>query len=312
MKALVTGGAGFIGSHIVDLLIERGIETYVLRSGFRSFKHPELVNKDAIVLRGDLLDAQQSLVDCLDGIDIVIHCGAVMSHYADLYPELMFDVNVKGMWKLKLACHDRGVKKIIFASTSFVYGDPTEMPVTEITPPNPKGIFEVSKLAGEKILQATYPFQVPYVILRLFNVYGPRSYPDGIYSQAITTFIGKALRKESIEVHDKGRQMLDFVYVKDVAEAFYRATNCSYNAIYNVGSGKATSVLTLAKTINKLTGNTTPIHFNEGHPAYLHTVEADIARIDSDLGWHPKTDLKTGLKETIEFFKPYFLESEKK
>jgi len=304
-KILCTGGAGFLGSHIVDLLIEKGIETYVLKSGFRSGKHPNLVNKKATIIEGNLLDPFD-LERATKNMDMVFHCGAVLSHYADLLPELAFDVNVKGTWNLKNACKQNNVKRIIYASTSFVYGDPTTVPVNENSPLNPKGNFEVGKLAAEKILQAVYPCQVPYTILRLFNMYGPRSYPDGVYSQATTTFILAALKGLSIEVHADGKQELDFVYVKDAARAFIDCmSEKAENKIFNVGSGTSTSINNLAMSINLLTNNKAGIHYNTAHPPYLKTVRADITSIKEHVGWTPKTDWVRGLKETVESFKEW-------
>lgn len=304
MKILVTGGAGFLGSHIVDSLIENGVETYVLKSGFRSGKHPIFLHKDANVLHGDLLDPWD-LHRATKGMGMVFHCGAVLSHYAEKYPELAFDVNVKGTWNLKKACHENRVGRIIFASTSFVYGDPETVPVREDAPLKPKGNFEVGKMAAEKILQATFPFQVPYTILRLFNIYGPRSIPDGIYSQAITTFIINALKGESIQVHMDGKQELDFVYVKDVAEAFCECIHeIAENQIFNVGSGISTPVIELAKHINGITGNKAEIRFDTSHPAYLHNVRADIKHIKDVVGWTPETDLILGLTQTVDAFRP--------
>lgn len=306
MKILVTGGAGFLGSHIVDLLISKGVETYVLKSGFRSKKHPSLINKEAIVIEGDLLD-YWNLHKATKNMDMVFHCGAVLSHYAEQYPELAFDVNVKGTWNLKRACHENGVTRIIFASTSFVYGNPAKEPVSESDPLNPKGNFEVGKLAAEKILQAVHPFQVPYTILRLFNMYGPRSYPDELYTQATATFILEALKGKSIEVHADGKQELDFVYVKDVAEAFWDCarTESAENEIFNVGSGESKSILQLANTINQLTKNIAGVHFNTKHPPYFQKVRANIEHIKECVGWTPKTEWITGLQETIDFFKEW-------
>jgi UDP-glucose 4-epimerase len=235
---------------------------------------------------------------------MVFHCAAVLSHHADAYPELAFDVNVKGTWNLKKACKQNNVKRIIYASTSFVYGDPIEVPINEKAPLKPKGIFEVGKMAAENILQAVYPCQVPYTILRLFNMYGPRSYPDGLYSQATTTFILTALQGKSIEVHADGKQELDFVYVKDAAKAFtFCFDSRAENRVFNVGSGKSTSINQLATTINELTKNPAGIHYNTAHPAYLKTVRADISSIKEAVGWTPTTDMKDGLRETVEFFK---------
>lgn len=302
MRTLVTGGSGFLGSHIVDLLIEKGIETYVLKSGYRSKKHPNIVNKDAHIIEGNLLKFLD-LVEATRNIDMVLHCGAVLSHYADAYPELAFNVNVTGTWNLKRACHENKVKRIIYASTSFIYGDTTQNPVPEDAPLNPKGNFEVGKLAAEKILQAVHPCKVPFTILRLFNMYGPRSWPDGLYSSATSTFILDALQGKSLEVHGDGKQELDFVYVKDAAEAFINCmSDNAENEIFNVGSGKSTSINQLATTINELTKNPAEIHYNTTHPAYLKKIRADIKKIKNTVNWEPKTDLRQGLQETINSF----------
>ena len=301
MKVLCTGGSGFIGSHVVDLLVAQGYETYVLQSGFRSVKHPNLV-KNVKIIHGDLLDSELLNV-ATENMDAVIHCGAILSHYAEKFPELTFDVNVKGTWNLKKACYKNNVKRMIMASTSYVYGEPNVTPIHEQLPLMPKDNFGVSKLAAEKILQATRPYQVPYTILRLFNVYGPRAYIDELYTQVITTYILTALQAKSLEIHDDGTQELDFVYVKDVARAFCDClSEKAENKIFNVGSGKSTSINDLASTINALTNNLTPSHYNPNHPAYLKRVQADVRSIKNSLGWTPKYDLKEGLKETISFF----------
>jgi len=303
LRVLVLGGGGFLGSYVTDLLISKGVETHVLVSGFRSKNHPNLIHKDALIEKGNLLNPSD-LESATKGADIVFHLGAVASHYCDAMPELAFDVNVKGTWNLKKACRQNRVKRIFFASTSFVYGDPKANPVKENAPLEPKGNYEVTKLAGERILQAVHPFQVPYTILRLFNVYGPRSYPDKLYSQAVTTFIIAALKGQSLEVHADGKQNLDFIYVKDAARAFWECVNCNTkNRIFNVGSGKSTSINELSSTINKLTNNQTKIHYNPAHPAYLNNVRADITSISECTEWTPKYNLAEGLKETIEFFR---------
>jgi len=303
LKCLVTGGAGYIGSRVVDLLIEKGIETHVLVSGFRSTRHPSLIHKDAIVVKGNLLN-QSDLNLATKNVDVVFHLGAILSHYCEAFPELSFDVNIKGTWKLKKACVLNEVERLIFSSTSFVYGSPTTFPVSEMTPLEPKDNFGVSKLAGEKLLQASNPFQVPYTILRLFNVYGPRSYPDGLYSQAITTFILLALQGKSVEIHYDGTQEHDFVYVTDVARAFWDALDeKAENKIFNVGSGKAESINNIVSQINQFTSNPSKPHYNPAHPAYFSNVQADITKIKECLGWTPKVNFAEGLKETIKFFR---------
>jgi UDP-glucose 4-epimerase len=303
MRALCVGGGGFLGSHITDLLISKGVETYVLKSGFRSNNHPNFINKDATIIEGNLLNLAD-LEAATKGIDYVYHFGAIASHYCDVYPELAFDVNIKGTWNLKQACVKNKVKRILYPSTSFVYGNTKTCPIHENVPLEPKDGYGISKMAAEKILKADYPIKMSYTILRLFNVYGPRSYPDRLYSQAITTFILLALQGKSIEIHDEGIQELDFIYVKDVAEAFWQCLKPeAENKIFNVGSGKTESINSLVNEINQLTGNKAKPHHNSAHPAYFNKFQADIERIKEYVGWTPKIQLTEGLKETIEFFK---------
>lgn len=302
MRALVTGGAGFIGSHVVDRLIRNNIETFVLVSGFRSKESRSTVNTNATIIKGDLRE-YDSLVAATKDVDVVFHLGGIFSHYVEKYPDLAIDVNIKGMWELKKACVLNGVKRIIFASSSFVYGDPTKTPIDEESPTNPKDLLGITKLAGEKILQATYPDQINYTILRLFNVYGPRQYPDVLYTSVISTWIKGALHREWLEIHDTGEQSLDFVYVGDVADAFILSMCERSNEIYNVGSGAAISMNELARAINMITGNENRPFHNLNHPMFLKHVMADITKIKSRFGWTPRVFMKAGLQNTVDFFK---------
>lgn len=303
MKVLCTGGNGFVGSHVVDRLVQANIETNVLVSGFRSKNHPSAVNREANVIKGDLRD-YLTLEKATKGMDFVFHLASVLSHYCDSDPALTIDVNIKGTWNLKEACVKNKVNRILFASSSFVYGEPQTIPVDEDHPTNPKDILGITKLAAEKILQATHPNKIGYTILRLFNVYGPRSYPDKLYTSVMSTWINKALQKQSLEIHADGKQCLDFIYVEDVAQAFL---DCIYktaeNQIFNVGSGTNTSMNRLAELINRITGNTEPSHYNTKHPAYLKLVQADIQKLENCMDWHPTTNLRDGLEKTIRFFK---------
>ena len=303
MKCLVTGGGGFIGSHVVDHLVNNGFETYVLVSGFRSGKHPNIINKDAHIVRGNLLHFSDMKI-VTEGMDYVLHLAAVLSHFFESDPHLTIKTNINGTWNLKRACWENGVERIVFASSSFVYGEPQWHPIREDHPLNPKELYGVTKLAGEKILQCVYPEKVPYTILRLFNVYGPRQYPSDHYSSVMTALMPKAIRKESLQIHDDGTQKLDFVFVQDVARAFVQTmvSADSENEVFNVGSGKATSMNSLARMVNKIAENPTHSHYNREHPAYLRHVQADISKIREKAEWKPLIGLENGLKRTLEFF----------
>lgn len=298
----MTGGAGFVGSHIVDHLIDNNVETRVLVSGFRSLKHPSILNKRASIIRGDLRD-YDTLLNATKDIDVVFHFGVVGSHYVDKYPELAIDVNIKGMWNLKKACVFNGVDRIIFASSSLVYGDAAKTPVDEDYATNPKDLLGITKLTGEKIIQASYPDRINYTILRPFNVYGPRQYPDELYTSVVSTWIKRALDGKPLIIHDDGTQCLDFIYVKDVADAFILAMGeRAENQIYNVGSDTAISMNELASLVNKLTKNKSPSFYNPGHPMFLRHIQADSNKIKY-IGWSPKVSLEEGLQNTVNFFK---------
>lgn len=300
MKALVTGGAGFIGSYVVDRLIDNNIETSILVSGFSSKKQ---ISSNATIIKGDLRE-YDSLVAATKDVDFVFHLGGVFSHYVDRYPDLAIDVNIKGTWNIKKACVLNGVKRIIFSSSSFVYGDPTKTPLDEYCLKNPKDLLGITKLAGEKIFQAPHPNPIDYTILRLFNVYGPHQYPDDLYTSVISTWIKLALDGNPLEIHDDGTQSLDFIYVGDVADAFILAMGIrAKNKIFNVGSGSAISMNKLARLINEFTENkSVPLH-NPDHPMFLKHVQADISKIKSSLGWYPKVTIEEGLQKTIDFFR---------
>lgn len=303
MKILVTGGAGFIGSHVVNRLIDNGIDTDILVSGFRSSKHLSVINKNANIVKGDLRN-YGTLLDATKNVDFVFHLGAFLSHYCDKYPNDTIDVNVKGMLNLKKACVFNGVDRIVFASSSFVYGDTNRESIDEGHPVNVKDLFGVTKLAGEKILQISHPESIKYTILRIFNVYGPNQYSDDYYTSVTSAWIEKALNGKPLEIHDDGEQSLDFVYVGDVAKAFVDSINKrAENEIFNVGSGKSISMNELATLINRLTDNKSPSFYNKSHPKFLKHVRADISKIKSYLDWSPKVSIEEGLKNTIDFFK---------
>lgn len=305
MRSLVTGGAGFIGSYIVDRLIARNIETKALVSGFRSNKHPSILNRDVDIVKGDLRNYDDLLAVTKD-IDIVYHLGGIFSHYVEKYPELAIDVNIKGMWNLKKACVFNGVERIIFASSSFVYGDPAKSVdhLDEGYPTNPKDLLGITKLAGEKVLKAQHPDKLDYTILRLFNVYGPRQYPDELYTSVVSTWIKQALVGKPLEIHDDGTQALDFIYAGDVADVFILALDKrAENETFNVGSGTTISMNELATIVNRLTGNESPSFYNPDHPMFIKHIQADINKIKSILGWSSRVSIEEGLLQTIDFFR---------
>ena len=282
-----------------------GYETYVTTSNWRGKNE----NPKAHYLTADIRN-YEDLTGIMDGVYVVFHLAGILSHWVNKDPERAIDVNIKGTWNVKRAAEKNGVERIIFASTSWVYGDPNYNPVDENHPAQPKDLLGVSKLAAENILRAAYicpgtthPCEVEYVILRIFNVYGPNAYDDGLYTSVFTKWIPQALKKESLEIHDDGTQTLDFVYVEDVADAFISCMNQkAANQTFNVGA-QAVNLNGLAYMINQLAENYVHPHYNVSHKKYIKWIKANTSKIETMLDWKPKTPFKEGLRKTVDYYR---------
>jgi UDP-glucose 4-epimerase len=294
-SALVTGGTGFIGSHLVKLLLEKDMKTRVL-------SHSE--EDHGIIVKGDLTNLDDVL-RLTENVDVVFHLARGNGN-----TENILDVNIKGTWNLKQACTKNKVRRILFASTSHVYGQPERLPVNENAALRPRGPYAQSKVAAEMILQARDPDDIAYTILRVFNVYGPKARinesheTDKSHETAIPTYIRTSLNGENIVVHGDGTQRLDFVDVRDVACAFVDCLDDrAENQVFNVGSGKAVSMNALADEIKCLTGNSKPTRHDLKKKVDIHHAEADIRKIRDYVRWRPKHELDDGLKETVDSMK---------
>ncbi len=303
-RALVTGGAGFIGSHIVDALLARGIETYVidnLSTGTVDNLAQHRKNNLLHLIIGDARQTEILLADT--NIDVVFHEAAIASVPKSVsHPMMVHDVNVNMTLQLLNYCVKAGVKRFIFASSAAVYGI-LESRATETMVCRPNSPYGASKLAVEDYLHAyrrTYGLET--VILRYFNVYGRRQrYSD--YSGVITVFANKLFAGERLTIHGDGKQVRDFVHVKDIVQANMLAME-SANAVgemFNVASGKATSILDLAEIIKNMVGSIGVENvFSPPRPGDMKLGLASIDKIKAALNYNVKVHIEQGLEELIE------------
>lgn len=307
-KALVTGGAGFIGSHIVDELVSREIETYViddLSTGSLENLRNHKQNKLLHVFVNDLRKIDELLSGVTD-IDVVFHEAAIASVPRSVRePMLVHGVNVNATLQLMNFCVKSGIKRFVFASTAAVYGTLKDRRASEEIICRPISPYGASKLAIENYLDAyRASYGLETVALRYFNVYGPRQTLND-YSGVITIFTKKLLRREAPTVHGDGQQTRDFVHVKDIVQANVLAME-SKNAIggiFNVATGISITILRLLETIKSLTNTTGIMHkFGPPREGDIRLGSASIEKIGS-LGFAPKISVEKGLTEVVEFFR---------
>ncbi|MHA1617142.1 MAG: SDR family NAD(P)-dependent oxidoreductase [Candidatus Njordarchaeales archaeon] len=308
-RVLVTGGAGFIGSHTVELLLEKEFDVVILdnfrtssKQNIENIKGIRDKNKKLIIVQGDIRDPIV-IREAIKDIDAVIHLAAIVSvDEATKWPELTFQVNAEGTLNILEALRRFDVEKIVYASSSAVYGDPLYLPIDEKHPLFPKNPYGASKLAGEALVNAYHQtYGLKAVVLRYFNVYGPRM-PPGLYSGVILKFIKAAIRNDPLVIFGDGTQLRDFVYVTDVARANVVAVEKNISGVFNIGTGSGTSILDLAKKVIELTNSKSEITFSEPRPGDIKKSIASIERAKKILTWRPEVSLEEGLKKTIRYY----------
>jgi len=299
MRALVTGGAGFIGSHICQELLSRGHQVLAvdnLASGrlenFEEFGD----TKNFEFKKVDILD-RDGLLPLFKGTDWVFH----MAGLADIVPSiekpaLYFDVNVKGTLNVLEAAKNAGVTRFTYAASSSSYGIPEEYPTPETTPIAPQYPYALTKHLGEElVLHWSQTYKLPAVSLRLFNVYGPRSRTSGTYGAVFGVFLAQKLNHKPYTVVGDGKQTRDFTFVTDVADAFILAAESDLNGEFlNVGSGNTYSVNRL---VELLEGDVEYIPKRPGEP---NCTFADVSKIERLLGWKAKVPFEKGVQKMIE------------
>src|SRR5215475_3291828 len=306
-RYVVTGGAGFIGSHIVEELLRRN-ETVTVIDNFSTGKRENVKPFEgaAEVIDADISQAK-NLAQILKGAEYVIHQAAIPSVPKSIIdPVKSHEANVNGTLQLLMACRAAGAKRVVYASSSSLYGDSPTLPKHEGMMPNPLSPYGAQKLFGETYCQVfTKSYGLETVSLRYFNVFGPRQDATSQYSGVLALFIPAVLKGRRLTIFGDGEQSRDFTYVKNVVEANLLACKAFGVAgqVFNVACGDRITVNSMLHQINKIVGvDISPIYAEPRSGDIKHS-QADITRAREHLGYEPKVSFEEGLRATIEWYR---------
>jgi len=304
-RVLVTGGAGFIGSHIADALLARGDEVVVV-DDFSS-GHRENIPELARVVVGDLAEPGVA-EEAVEGCDAIVHCAAMPSVARSVEdPVTSHGANLNGSTRLLLAAREAGVRRLVYSSTSAVYGDEVEGAAAESMREAPMSPYGLNKLAAEHLFRMSPKlYGVDTVCLRYFNVFGPRQDPSSAYSGVISIFVTHALEGRAPKIHGDGKQSRDFTFVGDVVKANLLAVDLDRGEgrIMNVGWGRSTDLLTIWDHIRKACGHP-ELEALHG-PARAGDIRHSMARSDEAreiLGFEPSVSVEAGLEATVAWYR---------
>ncbi len=299
-KYVITGGAGFIGSHIAEHLAAEGHHVTILdslRTGFEENLNGLNVNFE----KGDIRD--ENLVnELVQGASSIFHLAALVSVPESLLKiKECIDINTIGTINILEAAKNNPGCKVVLSTSAANYGDNPILPKVETMLPEPMTPYAITKLDGEYYLKMYQDqYNVPTASLRYFNVFGPRQNPKSAYAAAVPIFINKALQNKPITIYGDGLQTRDFIYVKDVVKANMLASQVG-SETYNVALGHSTSVVELAEKIIKITNSRSEIRFLEERPGDIKHSKADPSKFNK-LGFKPQYSIEEALEETIEFY----------
>jgi len=305
-KVLVTGGAGFIGSHIVDALVAADCDVTVLDNlSTGHLSNLRYIENRIKFYNGDIRD-QDLLITASKNCDIIFHQAAVVSVPQTVdNPVDSAMVNDMGTLFVLEAAKKTRVKRVVLASSCAVYGDDPEIPKHEEMKPKAQSPYAVQKLAGECYARLYFDlYGLETVSLRYFNVYGPRQDPSSPYSGVISIFMNKASAKKTPVIYGDGNQSRDFIFVKDVVKANLLAANGSKarGKIFNIGTGRCIRINELWEKIGRLAGNRMNPEYLSGRPGDIRESVANIDQARKVLGFEPEYSFEDGLKETFEYY----------
>jgi UDP-glucose 4-epimerase len=301
MKVLVTGGAGFIGSHLVEHFQGKA-EVRVLdnlRSGYRR----NLDGFDVEFIEGSILDAD-AVKRAVEGVDYVFHLAALISVPESMAkPRECVDLNVTGLLNVLEAAANAGARKLVLASSAAIYGNNPTVPKVETMLPEPKSPYAITKLDGEYYnAMFTTEGRLETASMRFFNVFGPRQDPNSAYAAAVPIFIRKALAGEPLTIYGDGGQTRDFIYVKDIVAALvFAATTPGITGTFNVGYGASTTINDIARTIIAEAGSDSEIRYEAERAGDVRHSLASVERL-SEAGFRPVSNLREGLAATLRYF----------
>jgi UDP-glucose 4-epimerase len=296
-RALVTGGAGFIGHHLVRRLLDEGYEVRIL-DNFATGRRERLEGLDVQIVEGDLRSYERAYA-AVRGTELVFHLGALPSVPRSMQDPLTTSaVNVEGTLNILLAARDENVRRVVFASSSSVYGANPVLPKREEHQPLPVSPYGVSKLAAEHYCRAfTTVYGLETVSLRLFNVFGPRQDPLSQYAAVVPRFIAAISNGQQPTIYGDGSQTRDFTYVADVLDAFVLAADTVDlgDRVFNICGGTETSILNLFDMLTELLGSSMQPEFEPARPGEVRHSFGDGARAERALGWVPQWSLRDAL-----------------
>ena len=311
-KVLVIGGAGFIGSHIVEQLINENVKEIVIYDNFSRGSYENVKDfvdgKRVYVFKdgGDIRDIDV-LERAMDGVDYVFHLAAMWLLHCKDYPRTAFKVNIEGTFNVLELCVKKKVKKLIFSSSASVYGDAIYSPMDENHPFNNRNFYGATKIAGEAMATAFYErYGLKVIGLRYANVYGPKQKEDAVYTGVIPTFLRKVENGENVVIYGDGTQSYDFIYVEDAAKANILALKSNVDfGFYNVGTGVKTSIKELVEIMKKVIGKDIRVEYKQYDLNDLRQLVKDRVldptKAYKELGFKYSYSLEEGLRKLIQW-----------
>ncbi|GIV17802.1 MAG: epimerase [Armatimonadota bacterium] len=307
MRILVTGGAGFIGSHIVEKLVGLGHEVIVLDDLSTGREENIAHLQDSVTFIKGSITARALLSRLMEGVQVVFHqaaLGSVPRSVED--PATTHEVNITGTFNVLLAARDAGVKRVVYAASSSAYGDTPTLPKVETMLPNPLSPYAVSKLVGEYYCQVfTRVYGLETVSLRYFNVFGPRQNPHSQYAAVIPKFITAALKGEPLTVFGDGEQSRDFTYIDNVVQANLLAMESPHavGKVYNVACGGRYTLNELIRQLETIFGRKLEVQYLPPRAGDVKHSEASIAEAQRDLGYRVLVSFEEGLRRTVQWYR---------
>lgn len=301
-RVLVTGGAGFIGSHVAEQLLSENTVTVLDDFSVGSERHLSFLPSERIV-NADVCD-MAAVRDAVDGHDVVVHMAAMMGVRRTLQKPLeVLRVNIDGTRTVLDAAAESDVDRVLFASTSEVYGDVPDVPYHEDDSLAPETNYAVAKLASERFVRAyTSKRDLDHTIVRYFNAYGPRQ-DSSAYGYVIPIFVDRALSGEPIEIHGDGHQTRDFTFISDAVDCTIAALGPEgRNETFNIGTGTETKIRSLAMAVADVVDGAEAVHVEHPRPYRIERRCADVSRAETRLEYEPTTTVREGIERTIEYF----------